>query len=79
MNFKRFLTLKLSTMGNLQYKNIVKCIGNYNDYNVTYCKIQIHYIVITIQLPFFQNILLPLQSKNNKSITLCQPTLLPPP
>ena len=56
-------------MGKLQYKNIVKCIGNYNDYNVTYCKIEIHYIlyyiIITIHLPFFQNILLPLQ-KNNK-------------
>ena len=25
-------------MRNLQYKNIVKCIGNYNDYNVIYCK-----------------------------------------
>ena len=65
-------------MRNLQYKNIVKCIGNYNDYNVRYCKIQIHYIVITIHLPFFQNILLPLQRKN-KSITICKPTHLPPP
>ena len=75
LEFQTFFNIKIINNGKLQYKNIVKCIGNNNDYNVIYCKIQIHYIVITM---FFNKNVVPLQNKNYKSNTLCKPTHLPP-
>ena len=31
LEYQTFFNIKLSTIEKLQYKNIVKCIGNYND------------------------------------------------
>ena len=49
VEFQTFFNIKIINNEKFKYKSIVKCIGNYNYYNVIYC----NYKKITINLTNF--------------------------